>query len=170
MIVQLPDPSAVPVPTDPSILEVKATVLFASAVPPIDGVSSLVMSSSSALPVSLAASRSGADGAAGAVVSIVTVSADGSVTIACARVEMGQGVRTSLPMIIADEMEAWFEAEACDGFTVMFPYLPAGLDDFVDKVVPELQRRELLRRDYDGPTLRENLGLSRPDNQFFAKV
>jgi len=71
---------------------------------------------------------------------------------------------------IADEMEAWFEAEACDGFTVMFPYLPAGLDDFVDKVVPELQRRELLRRDYDGPTLRENLGLSRPDNQFFAKV
>ena len=71
---------------------------------------------------------------------------------------------------IADEMEAWFKAEACDGFTVMFPYLPVGLDDFGDKVVPELQRRELLRRDYDGPTLRENLGLSRPDNQFFAKV
>jgi FMN-dependent oxidoreductase (nitrilotriacetate monooxygenase family) len=70
---------------------------------------------------------------------------------------------------IADEMEEWFEAEACDGFTVMFPYLPAGLDDFVNKVVPELQRRGLMRTAYDGPTLRENLGLLRPENPFFAK-
>ncbi len=70
---------------------------------------------------------------------------------------------------IADEMEAWFEAKACDGFTVMFPYVPAGLDDFVEKVVPELQRRGLLRREYDGPTLRENLGLKRPENRFFTE-
>ena len=76
MIVQLPEPSAVPVPTEPSRLEVKATVLFASAVPMIVGVSSLVMSSVLELPLSLPASISGVDGAAGAVVSIVTARAD----------------------------------------------------------------------------------------------
>ena len=63
-------------------------------------------------------------------------------------------------------MQEWLEAEACDGFTVMFPYVPAGLDDFVDHVVPELQRRNILRRTYTGGTLRENLGLPRPPNQF----
>jgi FMN-dependent oxidoreductase (nitrilotriacetate monooxygenase family) len=68
---------------------------------------------------------------------------------------------------IADEMEAWLYGDACDGFNVMFPFLPAGLDDFVDKVVPELQRRGLFRRDYEGRTLRENLGLPRPVNRFF---
>jgi FMN-dependent oxidoreductase (nitrilotriacetate monooxygenase family) len=68
---------------------------------------------------------------------------------------------------IADEMEAWLYGDACDGFNVMFPFLPAGLDDFVDKVVPELQRRGLFRRDYEGRTLRENLGLPRPANRFF---
>jgi len=46
-------------------------------------------------------------------------------------------------------------------------YLPEGLDDFVDKVVPELQRRGLFRREYEGRTLRENLGLRRPPNRFF---
>jgi alkanesulfonate monooxygenase len=69
---------------------------------------------------------------------------------------------------IADEMEAWLTSGACDGFTVMFPYLPAGLDDFVAKVVPELQRRDLLRKSYEGVTLREHLGLPRPANQFFG--
>ena len=68
---------------------------------------------------------------------------------------------------IADEMEEWLETEASDGFTVMFPYLPGGLDDFVERVVPELQRRGLFRRDYEGATLRENLGLPRPKNRFF---
>ncbi|MBT6277172.1 MAG: LLM class flavin-dependent oxidoreductase [Chromatiales bacterium] len=68
---------------------------------------------------------------------------------------------------IADEMETWLTERACDGFTVMFPYLPAGLDDFVNKVVPELQRRGIFRTDYEGNTLRENLGLPRPTNQFF---
>lgn len=68
---------------------------------------------------------------------------------------------------IADEMEDWFASGACDGFTVMFPYLPAGLEDFVDKVVPELQRRDLLRTSYEGSTLRDRLGLPRPANQFF---
>ena len=72
------------------------------------------------------------------------------------------------PETIADQMEEWLETEACDGFNVMFPYLPAGLDDVVDRVVPELQRRGLFRRDYEGKTLRENLGLPRPQNRFFA--
>jgi len=63
---------------------------------------------------------------------------------------------------IADQMELWFEERGCDGFNIMFPFLPQGLDDFVDKVVPELQRRGLFRTRYEGTTLRENLGLSRP--------
>jgi len=69
---------------------------------------------------------------------------------------------------IADEMQDWLETEACDGFNVMFPYLPGGLDDFVEQVVPELQRRGIFRREYEGSTLRENLGLPRPENRFFA--
>ncbi len=68
---------------------------------------------------------------------------------------------------IADEMEAWLLSDACDGFNIMFPFLPDGLDDFVDQVVPELQRRGLFRREYEGKTLRENLGLPRPENRFF---
>jgi FMN-dependent oxidoreductase (nitrilotriacetate monooxygenase family) len=71
------------------------------------------------------------------------------------------------PKTIADEMEEWLETEGSDGFTVMFPYLPGGLDDFVNGVVPELQRRGLFRREYEGKTLRENLGLPRPANRFF---
>ncbi len=71
------------------------------------------------------------------------------------------------PATIADEMEQWLVGEGSDGFNIMFPFLPEGLDDFVDKVVPELQRRGLFRREYEGATLRENLGLPRPANQFF---
>ncbi|CAN0502194.1 unnamed protein product, partial [Discosporangium mesarthrocarpum] len=56
---------------------------------------------------------------------------------------------------------------ATDGFTVMFPFLPEGLTDVVDKVIPELQRRGLFRTEYEGTTLRENLGLPRPENRFF---
>ncbi len=72
------------------------------------------------------------------------------------------------PRTIADQMEEWLLDKGCDGFNVMFPYLPGGLDDFVDRVVPELQRRELFRREYEGPTLRDNLGLARPHNRFFC--
>jgi FMN-dependent oxidoreductase (nitrilotriacetate monooxygenase family) len=74
------------------------------------------------------------------------------------------------PQTIADEMEEWLIGEGSDGFNIMFPFLPAGLDDFVDLVVPELQRRGLFRREYEGATLRENLGLPRPDNRFFPKA
>ncbi|HVE11161.1 MAG TPA: LLM class flavin-dependent oxidoreductase [Paraburkholderia sp.] len=72
------------------------------------------------------------------------------------------------PAMIADQMEQWLVEEGSDGFNVMFPYLPGGLDDFVDKVVPELQRRGIFRREYQGSTLREHLGLARPENRFFG--
>ena len=71
------------------------------------------------------------------------------------------------PASIVDEMQAWLQTEASDGFNILFPYLPEGLDDFVDKVIPELQRRGIFRREYEGTTLRENLGLKRPQNRFF---
>ena len=64
-------------------------------------------------------------------------------------------------------MEQWLTERACDGFNIMFPYLPEGLDDFVDRVVPELQRRGIYRTEYEGRTLRDHLGLPRPDNRFF---
>ncbi|KGM34244.1 LLM class flavin-dependent oxidoreductase [Inquilinus limosus] len=71
------------------------------------------------------------------------------------------------PATIADEMQAWLDGEGSDGFNVMFPYLPGGLDDFVDRVVPELQRRGIFRTEYEGTTLRDHLGLPRPGNRFF---
>jgi alkanesulfonate monooxygenase len=71
------------------------------------------------------------------------------------------------PKSIADQMEAWIDEEASDGFNIMMPYLPMGLDDVCEKVVPELQRRGRFRTEYSGRTLRENLGVPRPKNQFF---
>ncbi|MBD3884647.1 LLM class flavin-dependent oxidoreductase [Phormidium tenue FACHB-886] len=71
------------------------------------------------------------------------------------------------PQTIADEMEQWLTEEGSDGFNVMFPFLPEGLDDFVEQVIPELQQRGIFRKDYEGKTLRENLGLARPANRFF---
>ncbi|KWV48513.1 nitrilotriacetate monooxygenase [Bradyrhizobium macuxiense] len=68
------------------------------------------------------------------------------------------------PQQVADIMEEWFRSEACDGFNVMPPYLPGALDDFVELVIPELQKRGLFRTEYEGKTLRENLGLKRPEN------
>ena len=71
------------------------------------------------------------------------------------------------PLTIADEMEQWLVERGCDGFNVMFPHLPDGLDDVVDKVIPELQWRGLFRREYPGATLRNTLGFARPVNRFF---
>jgi FMN-dependent oxidoreductase (nitrilotriacetate monooxygenase family) len=71
------------------------------------------------------------------------------------------------PKMIADQMEEWLVTRGSDGFTLQFPYLPQGLDAFIDRVVPELQRRGIFRREYEGATLRENLGLPRPENRFF---
>ncbi len=72
------------------------------------------------------------------------------------------------PETIADEMQAWIDGEASDGFTVVFPFLPQGLDDVTQRLIPELQRRGIFREDYEGSTLREHLGLPRPVNRFFA--
>jgi len=67
---------------------------------------------------------------------------------------------------IADRFEEWFQTRACDGFNVFFPYFPGAIDQFVDQVVPELQRRGLFRSEYEGGTFRENLGLPRPGNRY----
>ena len=67
---------------------------------------------------------------------------------------------------IADALEEWYRAGAADGFNVMPQVLPEGLNEFVDLVIPELQRRGLFRTQYEGRTLRENLGLPRPANRF----
>jgi alkanesulfonate monooxygenase len=73
------------------------------------------------------------------------------------------------PHTIAEEMGKWLDSEACDGFTVVTPFLPQGLDDITQKLVPELQRRGLFRKEYKGTTLRDHLGLPRPENRFFSK-
>jgi N-acetyl-S-(2-succino)cysteine monooxygenase len=65
-------------------------------------------------------------------------------------------------------MEEWFVAGAADGFNIMPPYLPGGLNDFAKYIVPELQRRGLFRTEYEGTTLRENLGLQRPQSRYQA--
>ncbi len=79
----------------------------------------------------------------------------------------GNGM-TGTPGQIADFMEEWFETRAADGFILMFPKLPASLEDFVKLVLPELRRRGLFREEYEGNTLRENLGISMPVNRYTA--
>ena len=74
----------------------------------------------------------------------------------------GHWVVYGTPKRIADIMEEWFTEGLADGFVVMPAYFPGAFDDFVDKVVPELQRRGLYKTEYSGKTLRELLGLPRP--------
>jgi alkanesulfonate monooxygenase SsuD/methylene tetrahydromethanopterin reductase-like flavin-dependent oxidoreductase (luciferase family) len=66
------------------------------------------------------------------------------------------------PKEVADHMEEYFTSPACDGFVIGASYVPGSYEDFVEFVVPELQRRGLHQKDYSGTTLRENLGLARP--------
>jgi alkanesulfonate monooxygenase len=66
---------------------------------------------------------------------------------------------------VADEMQHWFENGAADGFNFVPAALPGGISDFVDMLVPELQRRGLFRTEYEGQTLRQNLGVPFPDNR-----
>ena len=68
------------------------------------------------------------------------------------------------PTRVADVIEEWFTEGGADGFNVVPPLLPGGFEDFVELVVPELQRRGLFHRDYQGATYRENLGLLRPQD------
>jgi N-acetyl-S-(2-succino)cysteine monooxygenase len=70
------------------------------------------------------------------------------------------------PKQIVDTMQEWVEARAADGFNVIVPYFPGGLNDFVDQVIPELQRRGLFRTEYESSTLRGNLGLPMPPSKY----
>jgi FMN-dependent oxidoreductase (nitrilotriacetate monooxygenase family) len=74
----------------------------------------------------------------------------------------GHWVIYGTPKRIADILEDWFSAGMADGFVIMPAYFPGAFDQFVDRVVPELQRRGLFRTEYSGPTLRDHLGLQRP--------
>ena len=67
---------------------------------------------------------------------------------------------------VADQLEAWFTGGAADGFNLMFPLLPEDWVQFTTLVVPELQRRRLVQTEYHGETLRDRLGLKKPDNRF----
>jgi alkanesulfonate monooxygenase len=80
----------------------------------------------------------------------------------------GKAVVKGSPAEIADQMEEWFCNGGCDGFNLMPPFLPGGLDDFVELVLPELRRRGLFRTEYAGRTLREHLGLVRPRSRYAA--
>lgn len=82
------------------------------------------------------------------------------------RVAAGRGHHTVLgtPVEVADRMQEWFETRAADGFNVMPPFFPDGLEDFTQLVVPILQERGLFRTEYNGSTLRDHLGLVRPSS------
>ena len=73
----------------------------------------------------------------------------------------GHWVICGTPRRIADILEQWFVERAADGFNILPPYFPGAFADFVDRVVPELQRRGLFRREYQGTTLRDHFGLAR---------
>nr|WP_272954629.1 LLM class flavin-dependent oxidoreductase [Kribbella sandramycini] len=76
----------------------------------------------------------------------------------------GHHTFTGTPTQVADAIQSWFTAGAADGFNIMPPVLPAGLETFVDEVIPLLQSRNLFRTDYTGPTLRHHYNLPRPTN------
>ncbi len=73
------------------------------------------------------------------------------------------------PRSIADQLHEWFENGSADGFNIMSPWLPGGLIEFIDGVVPELRRRGLFRTEYEGTTLRDHLGLRVPQHRSVAQ-
>lgn len=73
------------------------------------------------------------------------------------------------PVQVADQLEHWFRSGACDGFIIRPSYLPGSMEEFVRLVVPELQRRGLFRKEYEGTTLRQHLGLARPPHGSWRK-
>ena len=75
----------------------------------------------------------------------------------------GHWVLCGTPATIADTLEEWFVEGAADGYNVLPAHFPGAFDEFVDLVVPELQRRGLFRREYAGTTLRDHFGLPRID-------
>ena len=79
---------------------------------------------------------------------------------------LGHLVYVGTAIGLADMMEEWFVNDAADGFTMLSPYFPGPLEDVVNGVIPELQRRGLFRTQYEGTTLRENLGLRYRTNRY----
>lgn len=79
---------------------------------------------------------------------------------------LGHQLLVGTPTRIVDTMETWVRGGACDGFTLLSAHYPVPLEEFVELVVPELQRRGLFRTDYAGRTLRDHLGLPVPQNRF----
>ncbi|KAF4120789.1 monooxygenase [Geosmithia morbida] len=112
-------------------------------------------------------------GSTGRAAAIASFARSNSLTIrqTAERCSIGLGHR---PLIgttqsIADDLQAWLEAGATDGFAVIQPLLIDGLRDFSTHVIPELVRRGLFRSEYEGTSLRENLGIPRPVNRYLAK-
>jgi FMN-dependent oxidoreductase (nitrilotriacetate monooxygenase family) len=83
-------------------------------------------------------------------------------------VNLGHLMMFGTPGEVAEEMIRWRDERASDGFVLMAYFLPDGLDEFVDHVVPELQQRGAFRTEYEGHTFREHMGLERPANRFQA--
>ncbi|MDY7433322.1 LLM class flavin-dependent oxidoreductase [Bacillus sp. V26] len=78
----------------------------------------------------------------------------------------GHHIFVGTPEQLADKMQEWVDHKACDGFNIMPPLLPEGIELFVDKVVPILQERGVFRKEYEGTTLREHFGLEKPVNRY----
>ena len=86
--------------------------------------------------------------------------------LAAHRATLLQGPRfVGTATAVADQMEEWFNSGGCDGFVLAATHLPGAFEEFVRMVVPVLQQRGLFRREYAGPTLREHLGIARPESQ-----
>lgn len=101
---------------------------------------------------------------------LTSLAKDGNLTLRqlYTRIAGGRGhnVVIGTAETVADVMQEWFEQGAADGFNVLSPMLPSGLTDFADLVVPELQKRGLFRTEYEGSTLRDNLGLNRSESRY----
>lgn len=86
------------------------------------------------------------------------------------RYERGNKTIRGTPKQVADHMEDWFTTGAADGLMMTFSTMPAGLKAIVIKLIPELQRRSLVKTEWHGRTLRENVGLARPANRHAAAL
>lgn len=84
----------------------------------------------------------------------------------CMRYERGNVTFRGTATEVADHMQEWLDAGAADGFMMIFHTMPGDMQDFVDNVVPLLQERGLMKREYTGKTLRDHLGLARPANRY----
>jgi alkanesulfonate monooxygenase len=82
----------------------------------------------------------------------------------------GHRIVVGTPVDIADQLEDWFLHEGADGFNLKPSFIPESLDEFVDLVIPELQKRGIFRKEYEGKTLRDHLGLKRPPNQHSGRA